>query len=353
MAVRQDTQQNYQQLMEMIKANKLKPVCFIGGDEQFFIDRIQEAILANIPPEIKDFNLDILYGQDVDISKILGVAKSYPMMAERRVVLIREFFNSIKTNEESRENLGLLDPLIAYIENPLESTCLILIDSKKPAKTTRFYKAIENSKKAALFEFDQIDGSQVPDWIMKWGKSHHNTKILPDAAEVLYQITGTSLHTLSTELEKICTFKKTDEPVTVEDVKSVVGFSRQFTVLELKEAVVSRNLHMAIQIAEQMLQGNSSDKGEVIRNVAFLYSVFAKIWQYQRLAQKGLSPDQMASQLGGSFRMKMIAKEARSFRPAELPAIFETLLDTDKSIKGFSKMDDKAAFIMMLRRIIA
>lgn len=352
MARKSDSQHVYQQLIKEISAGKLLPVYFICGEEQFFTDRVQEAFLAQIPSEVRDFNFDMLYGQDIDISKILNVAKSYPMMADRRFVLVREFFNSIK-GLDGKEDLSLLEPLMAYIKQPLDSTILILYDVKKPSKTTRFYKVFDGNDKAGFFEFDHIDGSQIPDWIISWTKTEYKRTISLDAAEVLYQITGTSLHQLSTELEKICTFKKTDEPITKEDVKSVVGFSRQYTAIELKEAVVSRNLSKSIHIAEQLLQTATSDTGEVIRTIALLYSVFSKIWEYQRLSQKGTPKAQLDKHFGGSYRTNFVANDAKRFHPNEIPAIFETLLDADRAIKGFSKLDIEAIFIMMLRRIIA
>lgn len=345
------SQKIYQQLMERIQAGKLKPVTFLCGPEQFFTDRIQEAVLEKVPPEARDFNLDLVYGQDADISRILDMARSYPMMSDKRYVIVREFYNSIR-DQTGKENSSLLEQMIPYFEKPSDHTVLIIHDTKKPPKNSRFYKAMDASDKVGFYEFDLIDGPEVTSWILDWTRIQHKRKMQPEAAEVLYQITGGSLHQLSTELEKICTFNKTDEPVSVKDVKSVTGFSRQYTVIELKDAVVSRNLQQAVHIAEQILRASSSDTGEIIRTVAFMYTVFANIWQYQRMEKKGLTPQQMAGQLGGPFRVKMISRDARNFRPAELPAVFEALLDTDKAIKGYSKLDVEAIFIMMLRRII-
>jgi DNA polymerase-3 subunit delta len=352
MANKPDSQATFQNLMTDLNQNRLLSVYFLCGDEQFFIDRVQDAIIDLVPPEQRDFNLDILYGQDCDVSKILGAAKSYPMMGERRLVLVREFFNAIRPVQGGRENYSLLDPVIHYISNPSEMTTLVLVDSKKPAKTTKFLKAFENSDKAGFFVFDMLDPIQIPAWITDWVKSNFGKKIDYQAAELLYQLTGTSLHQLSTELEKLCTFKKTDEPVTADDVKKIVGFSRQYTVFELKDAVLSKNLRKSMHIAEQMLRSNPADTGEVIRMVAFLYSSFATIWQYQRMVQKGISKSEIDSQLGGSRRTYFIAKEANMFTPAEFPGIFEALLDADRAIKGFSKLDHQAIVIMMLRRII-
>lgn len=353
MAKSPDSQALFQNLMSDLKKNRPLPVYFICGDEQFFIDRIQDAIIELIPPEQRDFNLDILYGQDCDISKILGAARSFPMMGERRLVLVREFFNAVRSMPGGRENYSQLDPVIQYVNNPSDSTTLVMVETKKPAKNTKFYQAFQKNDKAGFYAFDLLDPMQVPTWIENWVKSNFGKEIDFRAAELLYQITGTSLHQLSTELEKLCTFKKTDEPINTDDVKKIVGFSRQYTVFELKEAVFSKNLRKSMHIAEQILRSNPTDAGEVIRMVAFLYSAFASVWQYQRMIQKGISKADIDRQLGGSRRTYFLAKEAKMFTPVEFPGIFEALLDADRAIKGFSKLDNQAIVVMMLRRIIA
>lgn len=352
MASKENSIHLYKTLMTKFKSREFNPIYFICGEEQFFIDRLQETILEAIPPEIKDFNLDLLYGQDSDIPKIVNAAKSYPMMAEKRFVIVREFFNSIKAGE-ARENLSLLEPLIAYIQNPSDTTVLILIDSKKPAANTKFGKALKESEKVMVCEFDHIDTMQIPEWIISWTKSEYNNQIHPEAAELLFQITGSSLHQLSTEIEKLCTFKKTNELISVADVKSVAGFSRQYTIIELKDAVIRRDLKETTYIAEQILQLSTADAGEIIRSIAFFYTVFANIWKYQRMVQKGYTPAQIDKELGGPYRTKYIAAEAKRFKQKEVLLIFEALLDADKAIKGFSKLDREAIFLLMLRRIVS
>lgn len=344
--------QTYQQLMKELDGGKLRPFYFLTGDEQFFTDRIQDKLLSMVPPEAKDFNLEMLYGQDVNVDRILDVVRSFPMMGERRYVFVREFFQSTIQTEEGRETLSLLDNMVGYLERPMETTVLVMHDQKKPHKNSRFYKALDAA--GAYFEFDGIDESSVPDWIMSWTKSEHKKEIQPDAAAYLHQIAGSNLHQLSTELEKVCTFNRTDKPVSVEDVKAVTGFSRQYSGFELKDAVVSRDLGKSVQIAEQILRTSQTDAGEIIRNIALMYSTFSSIWQYQRLKQKGATPDQIMAATGfNAWRQRMIAAEAAAFRPAEMPGIFEALLDADRAIKGFSKLDREAIFIMMIKRIVS
>ncbi len=358
---KQDSQEVFINLMNELDSGKLKPVYFLCGEEQFFTDQIQDKILSLVPPESKDFNYDLLYGQDVDPSKILDIARSYPMMGERRYLFVREFFQSLdKTfvpeGEEADADVGRagLDAFIPYFEKPADFTVLVIHDFKKPNKNSRFYKALAASEKCGYYEFDSPAEHQIVQWITQWTQTKHNKQIDPKGAEILYQISGTNLHKLSTELDKICTFNKTAESISVKDVRSVVGFSREFSAFELQEALFQRDSKKTMFIAEQMLQNGSSDAGEIIRTIALLHNSFINMWQYKRLASRNLSNDQIAKLMSvNPYRLRFISRDAANFKNEEIPLVFETLLDADRAIKGYSKLDSKAIFVMMLKRIIA
>lgn len=330
---------------------------FLCGEEQFFTDQIQEMLLKRVPPESKDFNFDMLYGQDVTPSDILGMARSYPMMAEQRFLFIREFFQcteaSVGPDGESDGIRSTLEAFVSYFENPAPFTVLVMHDFKKPNKNSRFYKALNKSDACGYFQFDSIPEYNVTDWIRSWTESRYKRQIDARAAEVLYQIVGTNLHKLSTELEKIHHFRKAEDAITLEDVKSVVGFSREFTAFELQSAVFERNTKKAMFIAEQMLQQGNTGPGDLIPLIALFYGSFSRVWQYKRLVARQLSPEQISRQMGmSSFRVRMTAKDAQRYQMQELPGVFEALLDADRAVKGFSKLDASAILVMLLKRLI-
>ncbi len=350
---KENSQDIFNRLTEELKNGKIYPVYFICGEEQFYTDAAQEIVLKLMPDHEKDFNLDVFYGQDVSTSQIISAAKSFPMMGERRMVVVREFSNLFSRENDSEESSSY-EELIPYIEKPSPNTVLVFIDVKKPAGNTKFGRALSQLGHVSLLEFQPIPDFQVTKWIKDRARTYHNRSISDDAAEYLYQLTGSNLSKLSTELEKVCTFNKTLEAITRDDVKSVTNISRQFTGFELKDAVVKRDLKKSLFIAEQLLQNGQSDYGEVLRNIGLLFSTFTAIWQFKQLQAKGITPKQIQQEMGMSpYRLKYVMEEAAAFSLAEMPMIFESFLDADKSLKGFSKLDTNAIFIMLIRKIIA
>ncbi len=67
-----------------------RPVRLFYGPEEFLKEQaVQEILRELVPPELREFNLDVLYGDETDAGTIVDRVASLPMMAERRVVLVR------------------------------------------------------------------------------------------------------------------------------------------------------------------------------------------------------------------------------------------------------------------------
>ena len=103
-------------LIKDIKNKNFLPIYFLAGEEPFFIDQITDTLEANVlTEEEKGFNQTIIYGQDVDMSQIIGIAKQYPMGADKAFVLVKEAQHLIKSIED----------LDAYANQVQDSTVLV------------------------------------------------------------------------------------------------------------------------------------------------------------------------------------------------------------------------------------
>lgn len=329
-----------------------KPIYYLYGEESFFIDRLQLEISSLVPDEQKDFNLDVLYGGETTPEKVLSIVRSFPMMAERRVVIVRDFLKMRNADPAG----GNLNDFEYYAKNPNPSTLLCLIDKKLPDGRTSLGQSFRSKKNKNVqeFEFESLPDYQLADWSIEWAKAQHNKNLEPQASQILTQLVGNNLQLLSTEIDKVCTFVDTQERVTTHHIKKIIGSYREYSVIELKEAIMQRNLEKALAIAEQMLLKSNIDAGEVIRSVGFFYRVFADVWQIRRLMEKQLSKKQIQSELGigSSYLFNYKWKDASQFQLAEMPRIFEALMDADRAAKGFSTLDVPSIYLLLIKRII-
>ena len=74
-----------------IQDNKVFPVYLLCGEESFLIEGTLKQMLEHLlVPETRDFNLTFLEDANITIREILTQVDLYPVMAERRVVVVRD-----------------------------------------------------------------------------------------------------------------------------------------------------------------------------------------------------------------------------------------------------------------------
>src|SRR3981189_1804222 len=98
------------------KKLKFKPIYWLEGEEEFYIDQLVNYAEHKILTEAEaDFNLTVFYGKDVDWAAVIDACRRYPMFAERQVVLLKEAL-------QMRD----IDKLEAYIEKRLTSPVFVV-----------------------------------------------------------------------------------------------------------------------------------------------------------------------------------------------------------------------------------
>ena len=100
-----------------IKADKISPVYCLMGDEPYYIDRLESIITQKVmPQENRDFDMELLYGSDVDGMRVADSCRQFPMLGNKRLVVVRE----------AQQMRAGQDALAAYCQNPIDTTVLVL-----------------------------------------------------------------------------------------------------------------------------------------------------------------------------------------------------------------------------------
>ncbi len=384
MAKKTSSLEQFKVFMEELRGTGIKPVYAFFGEEGFFPDRLQDAAISIVPEEARDFNLDVLYGLEVKVDKVIDICRSYPMMAERRVVVVRDFmkmFDARQTGTDQQggekadggqSNLkgtgadsdvksldgpetggGTVGDLVAYLKQPNPTTLLFLTSEKRPAANSKLGSALKKSKTVTSHTFDPLEEFHLSQWIMDWASIEHNLTFEENAVPLLAFHVGNHLQQLTVEIEKLAASCKQDRPVSVQDVKDLVGLSREFSMFDFQDALFERNTGKAMMVAHQLLHNADSPAGEVIRIISYLYGTFGKIWHIQRLTRKGLSQKQIQESVGikSNFYYNKLARAGHNYPLAACPWLFEVLLDADKAIKGFSRQSPESVLLMTVKKM--
>lgn len=301
-----------------------RPVYILMGDEPYFPDLVCQAVIDNCIDEFgKDFNETICYGADVNAERIITEAREFPMMAERRLIVVKE-----------AQMLKDIENLSVYCAEPLESTVLVLLLHKATVdKRKALYKTVQ--KVGVVLDSPALRDYEVPRWIESYYQSR-GLSISPAAAQLLAESAGTELSTIVVETDKL--LKNLPEgatSVTEADIEKNVGISRQFSIFELTKELSYRNASKALTIAAHM---GSAAKFAMPMAVSALYTHFNRILRYAALLDRGGYPDpeQKSRALAGvnPYFYKEYDAAVRNYPLPKAMAVMSLLCEYDYLGKG-------------------
>jgi len=314
---------NYDDFLESTHGKKYAPLYLFIGEEDFFSEECVDRLVRDLLTEdTKAFNLDVVYGSKADASQVMAHAASFPMMSDRRVVVIREF-DKLLSGDAEKELVS------SYVARPLESTCLVLL-AEKPDFRTKPYNDLK--KIGAVYSFNRLYDNQVPGWIAARCKSLER-EIDLEACRLMQAYIGNSLRAIQNELEKLFTYLGERKRVTPEDVADVVGVSRGYTVFDLQNAIGKKNMSEALRIVKRMTETGEAPQLSIV----MLTRYFHLIWKVQDMLRQGASePEVIAATRISPYYFKDYAEAARRYSSAQIENSFGVLLQADVQLKSTS-----------------
>jgi DNA polymerase III subunit delta len=255
-----------------LKKGKHKPVYWLEGEEDYYIDVVTEFAENNIlTADEANFNLTIFYGKDADWAAVVNACRRYPMFAEKQVVILKE-----------AQQMKDVEKLEAYVEKPLNSTIFIAAYKGKTLdKRTKFYKLLKESAEILLSE--KLKDYKVNDWIKEFIASKQ-LSISDKAIQLLAAHIGNDLSRIVNEVEKLSVNLKGKTAITEDDIENYVGISKEYNVFELQAAIAKKDMAKALTIIQYF---ESNPKAAPIQMVLpALYASFSKIYTVFGMADK-------------------------------------------------------------------
>lgn len=310
----------YDDILRDLKAKKVAPVYYLMGDEDYFIDKLSDAIVeAVLTDDEKDFNLDILYGAEAEMDKVIELAHAYPMMAEKRVVLVRE-----------AQAMRSIEGLETYLAHLTPTTVLIFchkhgkLDTRKAAA-----KAIQQV--GVIYESKRLYDNQVASFISQY-LHKHNVDIEPQAIQMLASHVGSDLSRLTTEMDKLLLALNGGRVVGASLVEEQTGVSKDFNDFELQSALAQRNIFRANQIVKYY-QGNPRSFF-ITRTLTNLFTFFSDVMLAFYAPEKNDAG--IAAWLGKpEWKIRMdIGPARRNYSGVKVMQILSEIRKTDAQSKG-------------------
>ncbi len=310
----------YDQILSAIHKKEFAPVYFLTGEEPYFIDMISDTIENEALDEAdRAFNQIVLYGRDVDVETIANHARSFPMMGDRMVVIVKE-----------AQDVKDLERFEAYLDTIPETTLLVFVYKyKKFDKRKTLAKKID--KAGVWFESKKLYDSNIPGWIQNYLKAD-GYSITPKATQMLADFLGTDLHKIANELKKLTIALPKNKSIDDADVERNIGISKDYNVFELQNAIGSRDVLKANRIVSYF--GDNGKDNPLLVTAITLYGYFTKLIKLHCAQDK--SQGNLASVLGvNPFFVKDYLTAARNYPPQVCIRNISILREFDMKSKGY------------------
>ena len=229
-------------------------VFFLHGEEEHLKERAaRRLIAAHLDEATRDFNLDEVRGTDVAGETLASLIQTPPMMAEWRVVVVRDA-QGMAGSSTSRKILE------DAASGPPPGLALILMADISGSKA-KIWKTLK--KQTTAVDFPRLSDADLPGWLMGWARREGLT-LEPDAARALPAAIGHDLAVMVREMEKLREYVGDRAVIRREDVEAVVGTIPTQDRWEWIDMVAERRFDEARRTLPILLGTGDSGVGLVI-----------------------------------------------------------------------------------------
>jgi DNA polymerase-3 subunit delta len=273
----------------------------------------------------------------VDAERLASVIATPPLMAEWRVVLVKET-EALTSSARSR------DELMAVLKKPPPGLALILQATIPERSRAKVYKDIEAL--ARSFEFGAVSPNDVPGWLIERSRERHHVELEEDAARALGAAVGTDLGVLAQELEKLSAFAGERARITRADVEAAgIRLPRQDR-WQWFDRVGERRFEDALAALGTLLAQNESGVGLVAGLGTHLLRLAVAAYGGQGALERALEGNQQ-------WLARRLAPQARRWRPEELSDAILDLLRVDRLLKASGLSEEALLEEWLLARMVS
>lgn len=315
----------------------MKNIYLFSGKEELMIKTKIDKLVSSLTTN--QFNITSYDMQQNNVAMAIQDALTPPFLADNKVVIIN---NPIFLTKQKSEIEHRIDSLIDYLNNPLDTTVLIINASGLEIDpNNEVYKVLK--QKAELSETRELSDVEMKGWLKrKFGIV--GKEISDEAVNEFFERIDWNLLVASNEFEKVLNYVGERENVTIDDVTKVVVKEIETDVFSLLRALEEGKKKKIILIYQDLVKaGNDPTKllALVSKSLRETYNVIVMLdASYKQV--------DIAKTLGVSTgRAYYIIKAARSFKKENLEHLIVKLHDLDYKIKS-GKVDKNTGFEMFL-----
>lgn len=313
--------QTLEALEKDLQSSQGRSYYLVLGPEQYLCREAVEIIKRKVlKPESAAFDYCAYSTQDTPIEKIFETANTFPMLSDRRLVLVTELEKLAQSEHEK---------LLRNLESLMPSSMLVLVAEELDHRK-KLYKTIKD--KGCIAEFPKMKGAILKRWVEGFVRKK-GYRVSSATAEKIVDLAGSDLQSLAGELEKLFLFVGEGKQIGDAAVEDLVRTSRQHGIFELIDAIAMRDRAGALNSLNNLLE--MGEYPLVIVSMMARHS--RQVLIVKECIGRGMRPGEAgkAAQVP-PFLLEKFIRQARNIDPGTVRRMHIGLSDIDKKIKSSS-----------------
>lgn len=317
---------SFSELKKDIREGTLKNLYLFYGEEVY----LRDLYAKKLEDTIDDAGFAELNKISVDRDSIFDLPEhleGFPMMTDKRIIVIRDSGLFKKADEKLKEYLS------DFFKNVPDDTLVLFVETEVDKRSV-LYKAIQ--KNGAAVDFALLSASDMVAWIIREANAR-KLKISKQNAEYMLTICDNTLGTLENEINKLSGYST--EEILRTDIDRLVSKSLQVRVFELCDYMIDKNADGAITLLTEL----KTVKESAFKILYLLFSTFDKMLRCRLMEDKGMTNAEISSAIKvPPFIAGKYINGAKEFSISSLGDMTSRVAEVDLSIKR-GEMDEWTA----------
>lgn len=351
-------------------------VYLLYGDDDFTLrQHVAEIKAALGDPEMLALNTAALDGKTVSFAEVQANCETVPFLAPARLVVLDGLFQRFAprrgrgavaaapasdndndgddhTDDEATDegapagkdalDRGGWSALPRVFSNLPETTTVLMVEAKPPAKNNPLFRLVE--KLVEVRVFNKLKGPALQRWVQERVEKTGG-RITPGAVRLLVDLVGDDLWAMASELEKLATYAL-NRQITELDVQTLTVGAKEASVFALVDAITARNLRDAARLLHQLLEDGAAPPYLLF----MIARQFRLLLQTRDLKAQGMDNQEISRRIGvfSDFAMRKTLEQARNAQRPALVAAYHRLLEADLAIKTGRLEGDLALELLLV-----
>lgn len=317
--------------IENMTKDNLGLITVITGEDLGQYSQMKELFLKRIAFDKEDLAYSYFDISDNQFQQAEMDLQSLPFFADCKIVLFDQLLD-ITTQKKSYLNENDLKDLEAYLENPLETTRLVIFAPGKLDGKRRLVKLLKRD--ATLFEANPLKEHELNNYFQKY--SHKlGLSFESGVFEKLLLKSSGDFSDMVKNLHFLKTYKN-DGIISLDDIDEAIPKTLQDNIFDLSRYVLQKNIDASRQLVHDLRLSGEDD----IKLIAVLLGQFRLYLQIAILSQDGKNEQQMVLALSdylgrkiNPYQVKYALRDSRTLSIPYLKSLVKILIKTDYQIK--------------------